>query len=70
MKLEKNLDRLVKKGLNKKTKKEVVIKIMNKNDMKTEDIELIRTEIEILKICQHPNIIHLYELVAVIYFHT
>ena len=53
---------LVKRGLNKKTKKEVAIKIMSKNDMKTEDMELVRTEIEILKICQHPNIIHLYEV--------
>jgi hypothetical protein len=53
---------LVKRGVNKKTKKEVAIKIMAKNDMKNEDMELVRTEIEILKICQHPNIIHLYEV--------
>ena len=29
--------------------------------MDLKDLELVRTEIEILKICQHPNIIKLYE---------
>ena len=53
---------LVKLGINKQTKKKVAIKIMSKKDMNTEDLELVRTEIEILKICQHPNIIHLYEV--------
>ena len=37
-------------------------KIMSKQDMDLDDLELVRTEIEILKICQHPNIIHLYEV--------
>ena len=53
---------LIKKGINKKTRKEVAIKIMSKKDMTTQDLELVRTEIEILKICQHPNIIQLYEV--------
>ena len=52
----------MKLGINKQTKKKVAIKIMSKSDMNTEDLELVRTEIEILKICQHPNIIHLYEV--------
>ena len=30
--------------------------------MDTSDIGLVRTEIEILKICQHPNIIRLYDI--------
>ena len=30
--------------------------------MQNDDLELVRTEIEILKICQHPNIIQLYEV--------
>ena len=30
--------------------------------MTNEDLSLVQTEIEILKICQHPNIIHLYEV--------
>ena len=53
---------LVKLGVNKQTKEKVAIKIMNKKKMDTSDIELMRTEIEILKICQHPNIIRLYDI--------
>ena len=53
---------LVKLGINKQTKEKVAIKIMNKKNMDTSDIELVRTEIEILKICQHPNIIRLYDI--------
>ena len=30
--------------------------------MTNQDLELVRTEIEILKICQHPNIIQLYDV--------
>ena len=53
---------LVKLGINKQTKEKVAIKIMNKKKMDTSDIELMRTEIEILKICQHPNIIRLFDI--------
>ena len=53
---------LVKLGINKQTGKQVAIKIMSKREMTNEDISLVQTEIEILKICQHPNIIHLYEV--------
>ncbi len=53
---------LIKLGINKKTNQKVAIKIMSKKDMTTQDLELVRTEIEILKICQHPNIIQLYEV--------
>ena len=53
---------MVKLGINKLTKEKVAIKIMNKKKMDTSDIELMRTEIEILKICQHPNIIRLYDI--------
>ena len=53
---------LVKLGVNKQTKEKVAIKIMNKNKMDSSDVELMRTEIEILKICQHPNIIRLYDI--------
>ena len=35
---------------------------MNKKDMTNQDLELVKTEIEILKICQHPNIIRLYDV--------
>ena len=35
---------------------------MKKKDMSNQDLELVKTEIEILKICQHPNIIRLYDV--------
>ena len=35
---------------------------MNKKNMDSSDLELVRTEIEILKICQHPYIIKLYDI--------
>jgi len=53
---------LIKLGINKKTKQKVAIKIMSKSNMQNDDLELVRTEIEILKICQHPNIIQLYDV--------
>ena len=53
---------LVKLGINKETKQKVSVKIMNKNNMDSSDLELVRTEIEILKICQHPYIIKLYDV--------
>jgi len=53
---------LVRLGIHKITGKKVAIKIMSKKDMSTQDLELVRTEIEILKVCQHPNIIRLYEV--------
>ena len=53
---------LVKLGINKETKQKVAVKIMNKNKMDSSDLELVRTEIEILKICQHPYIIKLYDV--------
>jgi Ca2+-binding EF-hand superfamily protein len=53
---------LVKLGVNKKTGEKVAIKMMSKKNMEEKDFELLRTEVEILKICQHPYIIKLYEL--------
>ena len=53
---------LVKLGINKETKQKVAVKIMNKNNMDSSDLELVRTEIEILKVCQHPYIIKLYDV--------
>jgi serine/threonine protein kinase len=53
---------LVRLGIHKESQRKVAIKIMNKKEMKTQDLELVRTEIEILKICQHPNIIRLYDV--------
>ena len=53
---------LVRMAIHKGTKKSVAIKIMKKKDMNAQDIELVRREIEILKICQHPNIIRLLDI--------
>ena len=41
---------------------------MNKNNMDSSNLELVRTEIEILKICQHPFIIKLYDVFENIYY--
>jgi len=46
----------------KANKREAAIKIINKKNIKLEELQLARTEIEILKMCQHPNIIRLYDV--------
>ena len=51
----------VKLGVEKKTKERVVIKIIEKNRAKPSDIEFIRNEINIMKLCHHPNVVHLLE---------
>lgn len=53
---------IVKLATHKKTGKEVAIKIVSKTEMSPEDLELQRNEIEILKVCQHPNIIRLLDI--------
>ena len=53
---------LVKHAIHKQSGKEVAIKIMAKKNMSTADLELAKTEIDILKICNHPNIIKLYDI--------
>jgi serine/threonine protein kinase len=52
----------VRLGYHKETGRKVAIKIMNKKEMSMQDLELVKTEIEILKICQQPNIILLYDV--------
>jgi hypothetical protein len=53
---------LVRLGVHKESKRLVAVKIMNKKQMSNQDQELVKTEIEILKICQQPNIIQLYDI--------
>lgn len=53
---------LVRMGFHKGTGRKVAVKIMYKGDMTISDLELVKTEIEILKVCQHPNIIRLYDV--------
>ena len=65
--LKENLGRgqfgLVKIGIHKLTGRKVAIKIINKKEMTIKQLELVKTEIDILKICQHPNIIRLYDVI-------
>lgn len=53
---------IVKHGVHKKTLKEVAIKIVKKKELNLKDQELLKREIEVLKICQHPNIIKLEDI--------
>lgn len=53
---------VVRLGIHKETNKKVAIKILQKSKMSIRELELVRTEIEILKICQHPYIINLYDI--------
>lgn len=53
---------VVKRGLHKSTQKEVAIKIVKKRDLNLKDQELLKREMEVLKICQHPNIIKLEDI--------
>ena len=51
----------VKLGVEKKTKERVAIKIIKKKKAKPSDMELVRTEIDIMKLCHHPNVVHLLD---------
>lgn len=53
---------VVKSALHIKTAKKVAVKILQKSEMLNRDLELQKREIEILKICQHPNIIRLLDI--------
>ena len=53
---------LVKLAQHKKTGQQVAIKTVKKKDMKSIEVYQQRREIEVLKMCQHPNIIKLIDL--------
>ena len=53
---------LVRLGVNKLTQERVAIKILAKEDMSPFSLEQIKTEIEILKIANHPHIIRLFDV--------
>lgn len=42
---------VVKRGIHKKSQKEVAIKIVKKKELSLKDLELLKREIEVLKIC-------------------
>ena len=49
----------VKLGVEKKTKERVAIKIIKKKKAKQNDIEKVRTEIDVMKLYHYPNVVHL-----------
>ena len=51
----------VKLGVHKRTNQHVAIKIMKKSEMTEIDGELVKNEIDIMKLCHHPNIIRLLD---------
>lgn len=53
---------LVKLAIHKKTGRKVAIKCIRKKDMQPHELELQKREIEVLKICQHPNVIRLLDV--------
>ena len=53
---------VVKLGVHKKTKLKVAIKTIKKANLKTkQDQELVKTEIDIMKLCRHPTIVSLLD---------
>ena len=54
----------VRLGVHKKTQRQVAIKILSKKDLEKKErgLDQVRVEVEIMKICQHPNIIKLYDV--------
>ena len=44
-------------------KREVAIKKINKSILTLEDLSLIQTEVDTLKVCQHPYVVKLYEII-------
>ena len=53
---------LVKLGVHKESGRQVAIKIINKEVIEGMELERIKSEIDILKIAKHPNIIKLYDV--------
>ncbi len=53
---------LVRLGIHKESGRKVAIKIINKKLVSLLDLEQVKTEVEILKIAQHPYIIRLYDV--------
>ena len=53
---------VIKLGMNKQTQEHVAIKILCKYNMSIVDLEHVKTEIETMKIANHPNIIKLYDV--------
>ena len=53
---------IVKLGYHIESKRKVAIKKLNKKEMTSNDSFLVKNELEIMKISQHPNLIKLYDI--------
>ncbi len=53
---------LVKLAIHKASGRKVAVKIIGKKNIDYSDLEMIKNEIEILKVCQHPHIVKLYDV--------
>lgn len=53
---------VVRKAYHKKQPKQVAVKFIKKKELTLKDLELMKREIEVLKVCQHPNIIKLEDV--------
>lgn len=51
----------VRLGVHIETGRKVAIKIIEKKDMSQQDLNLVKAEFEIMKVCSHPNIIQIYD---------
>jgi calcium/calmodulin-dependent protein kinase I len=52
----------VRAAVNKETGATVAVKVIRKTNISSEDLGLIKREIEILKLCQHPNLIQMHDI--------
>ena len=50
-------------GIHKSSQRKVAIKILEKDNLSSSEMNMIQNEIEILKLCQHPNILKLYDVI-------
>lgn len=53
---------VVRQGMHRVSKTPAAIKVIKKTKMNKEDQEATQTEIEILKLCQHPHVVRLYDI--------
>lgn len=53
---------VIKQVINRTTKEICCLKVMNKKSMTSKDLQELRTEVEIMKVCQHPNIVRLCDI--------
>ena len=51
------------RSIHKPSQRKVSIKILEKQNLTSQEMNMIQNEIEILKLCQHPNILKLYDVI-------